>query len=62
MITSTQALILTFVLLIFLYIIVDRICKCIERTKNPLSGVEGALKIIKGMSNSLKDENGDKSL
>ena len=48
-ISSTQLLILIIISLIFAYAIIDRICRCVEIAKNPLSGFENVMNFIKGM-------------
>lgn len=53
MLSSAQILILTFIVFIFVYIITDRICRCIEITKN--SGFNNFMNFIKG-----NNDNGDK--
>lgn len=58
-ISSTQLLILIIISLIFAYAIIDRICRCVEIAKNPLSGFENVMKFIKGMNEGI-NENGDK--
>lgn len=58
MFTTTQILILCIVGILFVYAVIDRICKCVELVKSPLASLENLLDRL----TNTKDENGNKSI
>lgn len=55
MFTSGQMLALICLGVVFGYAIIDRICKCVEATRNPMIGFENVMKFVKSIN-----ENGNK--
>lgn len=57
MLTSGQILVLAIFGLIFSYVIIDRICNCIENSRNPMKNFKEFMEMIQDVVN-----NGNKSL